>query len=204
MSSTIKIALSLFILGFSFAVISCEREEQETEPNAELIDESNADKWSSVDLRGAALNGDFQIVNESIDQGISVDDTDELGRTALMFASFNGHSEVIQFLIANGAEVNLENDEGRTSLMFAASGPFSQTVSLLLENGADVNRSDSVEEWTPLMYAAAEGNNEVVELLLEHGANPNAKDTDGETALDFAENNGHAQTVTLLRNSLTQ
>lgn len=199
-----KTILSIFILVLSFSVLSCESDVQKNESNTGLADQPSVKEWTAGNLRRAALNGDLQAVNESIEQGISVDDSDELGRTALMLAAFNGHNEVIDLLIANGANVNLDNDEGRTPLMFAASGPFPETVLLLLDNEAEVNRSDSVEEWTPLMFAAAEGNNEVVELLLEHGANPNAKDTDGETATDFAENNGHAQTVSLLRNSLTQ
>jgi len=202
--SIMKTIVSFFLLISSFSVLSCESDEQNKESNAGPVNQTVTSEWTAGDLRGAALSGDFQTVNESIEQGIPVDDTDELGRTALMFAAFNGHNEVIDLLIEHGAEVDLENDEGRTSLMFAASGPFSETVSLLLENGADVNRSDSVEEWTPLMYAAAEGNSEVVELLLEHGANPRAEDIDGETAADFAENNGHSQTVTLLKNNLTQ
>jgi len=198
-----KTTLSV-LLVFSFMVLSCESNEKENESSTGPAEQPAVNEWTAGDLRGASLSGDLQTVNESIEQGISVDDTDELGRTALMFAAFNGHNEVIALLIENGADVNLENDEGRTSLMFAASGPFSETVSLLLENGADVKRSDSVEEWTPLMYAAAEGNREVVELLLEHGAKPGAEDTDGETAADFAENNGHTETVALLRNRLTQ
>ena len=193
-----KLAICLFILIFT---LSCGGEKSQTEQQTPV---QQSTELNSDNLRSAALSGDMQTVNKSIEQGIPVDDTDELGRTALMFAAFNGHNELVDLLIENGAEVDLENDEGRTSLMFAASGPFSETVSLLLENGADVNRSDSVEEWTPLMYAAAEGNREVVKLLLEHGANPRAEDADGETALDFAENNGHTETVTLLSNSLTQ
>lgn len=199
-----KSIISLSVLIFSIASLSCENDEQKSESDTVPADQPAANEWTAGDLRGAALSGDLQTVKDSIEQGISVDDTDELGRTALMFAAFNGHNEVIELLIENGAEVNLENEEGRTSLMFAASGPFSETVSLLLENSADVNRSDSVEEWTPLMYAAAEGNSEVVELLLEHGAKPAAEDSDGETAADFAENNGHKETVALLRNRLTQ
>lgn len=199
-----KTILSLLILIFSIATLSCKSDEQKSESNANSADQPAASEWTAGELRGAALSGDLQTVNESIEQGISVDDTDEIGRTALMFAAFNGHNKVVDLLIENGAEVNLENDEGRTSLMFASSGPFSETVSLLLENGADVNRSDSVEEWTPLMYAAAEGNSEVVELLLEHGANSAAEDSDGETAADFAENNGHTQTAALLRDSLNK
>lgn len=199
-----KTILSLFIMVLSFALLSCESDEQNQESNTGIADEATVEEWTAGDLRGAALSGNFQTVNESIEQGISVDNADELGRTSLMFAAFNGHNEVIELLIANGANVNRENDEGRTPLMFAASGPFPKTVLLLIENEADVNRSDSVEEWTPLMYAAAEGNNEVVALLLEHGADPNAMDTDGETATDFAQNNGHTQTVALLRDSLNK
>ena len=199
-----KIARFLFIVLFSFTALSCESDEQKNESDADLAEQPAGNEWTAGDLRTAALNGDLQTVNKSIEQGILVDDTDELGRTALMFAAFNGHFEVIELLITDGADVNLVNDEGRTSLMFAASGPFPETVLRLLDNGAEVNRSDSVEEWTPLMYAAAEGNNEVIELLLEHGANPKAMDADGETAIDFAENNGHTQTAALLRNSLTK
>lgn len=199
-----KSILSLIIITLSFTAISCSGNEQESEAEVDQAVRQTTDELTDGELRSAALNGDLQTVNESIEHGISVDDTDELGRTALMFAAFNGHNEIIDLLIANGAEVNLENNEGRTALMFASSGSFPETVLLLLENGAEVNRSDSLEEWTPLMYAAAEGNNEVVGILLEHGANANARDTDGETATDFAENNGHTQTVMLIRNSLTQ
>lgn len=202
--SLMKSILSLIIITLSVTAISCSGIEQESEAEVDQAVRQTPDELTEGDLRSAALNGDLQTVNESIEHGISVDDTDELGRTALMFAAFNGHNEVIDLLIANGAEVNLENDEGRTALMFASSGSFPETVLLLLENRADVNRSDSVEEWTPLMFAAAEGNNEVVEILLQHEADLNAKDSDGETATDFAGKNGHSQTVTLLRNSLTQ
>ena len=198
-----KTTLSL-LLVFSLMIFSCESHKQENESNAAPAEQPEVNEWTADDLRGAALGGDLQTVKESTDQGILVDDTDELGRTALMFAAFNGHTDVIELLLANGADVNAQNDEGRTPLMFAASGPFPEAVSLLLEEGSDVNQSDSVEEWTPLMYAAAEGNDEVVALLLEYGANADAMDTDGETASDFAQNNGHTQTVALLRNSLNK
>lgn len=152
------------------------------------------------DLIGAALNGDLATVETAIDQGVDIQKTDELGRTALMFAAYNGHTEIVQLLVNEGSDINKANSEGRTPLMFASSGPFPETVGFLLEEGADPNTKDNVEGWTPLMYAAAEGNREVVELLLEYGADPNLEDTDGETAIDFAANNGHPKVVTLLEN----
>lgn len=194
-----KTTLSLLVLFFSFAALSCESNEQKSELNAGPADQPAANQWTASELRGAAFTGDLQTVNASIEQGVSVDETDELGRTALMFAAYNGHNEVIDLLIENGAEVNLENDEGRTSLMFAASGHFTETVRLLIKNGAELNMQDSVEGWSALMYAAAEGNNDVVELLLANGADPSLEDKDGETSADFASNNGHTEIVNLLK-----
>ncbi|WP_340104742.1 ankyrin repeat domain-containing protein [Rhodohalobacter sp. 8-1] len=147
-------------------------------------------------LHSSALSGDLQTVNASIWQGISLDEANELGRTALMFAAFNGLNEVINLLIENCAELNLENDQGRTHLMFTTSGPFPETISQLLVNGADVNCSDSVEEWTPLMYAAAEGNLKIIELLLEYGADASLEDKDGDRAIDFASGSDHTNMET--------
>ena len=117
-----------------------------------------------------------------------------------MFASYNGHTEVIGFLIEEGAVIEKQNSEGRTPLMFASSGPFPETVELLLQNGASPDIKDSVEGWTALMYAAAEGNREVIEVLLDYDADVSLQDADGETALDFARNNGHSGAVSLLEN----
>lgn len=202
--SSMKITLSIFIIAFSITVLSCESDEQKSESKVDVTDKPTVNELSAGDLWDAALNGDIQTVSETIGQGVLVDESDALGRTALMFAAFNGHTEVVRLLIDGGAEVNLRNDEGRTPLMFAASGPFSETVMLLLDKGAEVNVQDSIEEWSALMFAAAEGNRDVVEILLNHDADASLEDDDGETAIDFAVNNGHTQTVTLLRNSLTQ
>ena len=49
------------------------------------------------------------------------------------------------------------------------------------------------------MYAAAEGNRDVIKILLAHDADPSLEDDDGEIALNFAENNGHTETMKLLR-----
>lgn len=199
-----KNTLNFIIIVIFISVISCGNNEPERDSNTNVTDQSIVNEFSAEDLQGAALNGDLQTVNEAIVQGVPVDEPDELSRTALMFAAFNGHAEVVRFLIEEGAEINIRNDEGRTPLMFAASGPYPETVLSLLENGAEINVQDSIEEWSALMYAASEGNHEVVEFLLDHGADVSMEDEDGETAIDFAATNGHTQTVTLLRNSLTQ
>ena len=200
---------SLFFLIFAIVCLSilstCERDTPEPgslneRSSSTQTETSPSNDLSASDLRGAALNGNIDLVREAIEQGVDIQETDELDRTALMFAAYNGHTEIVQLLAENGSEITRPNSEGRTPLMFASSGPFPETVEYLLKNGAEPNSKDSIEGWTPLMYAAAEGNREVVEILLEHGADPNLEDTDGETAIDFAANNGHSEVVTLLKN----
>ena len=121
------------------------------------------------------------------------------GATALMLASFQGHTDSVRTLLEHGAGVGDKDRSGRTALMYASSGPYSETVGLLLENGAEVNRTDDVEHWSALMFAGGEGLAEVIEVLLSHGADANLKDVDGDTALTFAQRNGHEESEVLLK-----
>jgi ankyrin repeat protein len=82
--------------------------------------------------------------------------------------------------------------------MYASSGDFADAVELLLQRGADANVQGTLEGFTPLMTAAAEGLVEVVRLLLAAGADRDLEDKDGDTALSFARQNGHAEVVALL------
>lgn len=43
-----------------------------------------------------------------------------------------------------------------------------------------------------------DGEEHLVLVLLDYGADSTLKDKDGETALDFARNNGHEEVVQLL------
>lgn len=147
----------------------------------------------------AALNGDTALVMSVIKSGISVNQKDPEGRTALMYASYNGHNELVSMLIKKGADVNIRDKYGRTALMMAASGPFSETVKILLESNAWPDLVDNEEHFTALMYAAAEGQMDNVRMLLEKKADPTIKDVDGDDALAFAISNNHTGVAELLR-----
>jgi ankyrin repeat protein len=105
---------------------------------------------------------------------------------------------VAECLLDAGAEIDSRDGNGRTALLYASSGPFEETVTLLLTRGAEVNAQGSLEGFTALMTAAAEGQVEVVRRLLDHGADRSIEDTDGDTALTFARQNGHSEVVELL------
>lgn len=172
-----------------------EQPEQRSEPT----EESEAVSSVSLDeLMTASLNGRLDVVRRAADAGMDVDQSDEMGRTPLMLAAFNGHADVVAFLLDEGADVEKTNTEGRPPLIFAASGSNPETVELLLERGADPDVTDDVQEWSALMFAAAEGQADVTRILLEHDADPSLEDEDGETALDFARDNGHTEIVQLL------
>jgi ankyrin repeat protein len=119
-----------------------------------------------------------------------------------MLSAFDGHTRTVRMLLDNKARIDTRDSMGRTALMYASSGPNPETVQLLLERKADPNLSDNAEKFTSLMFAAAEGQVRVVEILLAHGADPTKKDADGETALDFARQNGHTAVIRLLNSHL--
>ena len=142
-------------------------------------------------LKEAALAGQTELVRKALDRGADPGTAGEDGRTALMLAAFDGHSDTTRLLLERGAKVGDRDGAGRTALMYAASGPNPGTVRLLLEWKADPIAADHEEQFTALMFAAAEGHADVVRTLLEHGSDPSLVDIDGDTALDFAIQNGH-------------
>ncbi|MCC9656900.1 ankyrin repeat domain-containing protein [Rhodopirellula halodulae] len=150
-------------------------------------------------FREAAMLGDLAGVKRIASQGVDVADVDEYKRNAMQMAAFDGHTPVVEWLLSKDVQVDHRDSFGRTALMYACTADNAETVKLLLDHGADVNLVDNEENFSPLMFAAAEGQLEVVELLLKAGADPTKADIDGETAIDFANSNGHAEVAKRLR-----
>ncbi len=151
-----------------------------------------------ISIHKAALDGNSGDIDRILAAGANADSADANGRTPLMYAAFNGYMGIMEKLIMHGAFVNRCDSFGRTALMYASSGPFPEAVRLLLKNQADPNIADKEEHFTALMYAASEGQAEVVRILLTFNADPSMKDIDGDNALTFARNNGHATVADLL------
>jgi len=156
-------------------------------------------KMSLSDFLQAAAQGEIETVRRGLDQGISVDTSGPDRRTALMLAAFDGHVDTVKLLLDRGADVHARDASGRTALMYASTGSSVDTVRALLVAGSDPNLVDRQERFSALMFAAGEGQAGVVRALLDHQADPALRDADGDTALSFAQRNGHRQVVEILQ-----
>lgn len=93
----------------------------------------------------------------------------------------------------------------RTALLTAARAGWLEGVRTLLLAGADPNATsvDTENERriirTALHAASATGHSEVVRTLLETGAAVDTLANDGKTALKLALQNGHLETVAVLK-----
>jgi ankyrin repeat protein len=109
---------------------------------------------------------------------------------ALFDAAEGNELNQAKMLIQQGAPINQKNanDFGFTPLIVAIYHDNTNTAYYLIDAGADVNLADNRGR-TPLMWATDIGDDTVpfVKCLLAHGARLDAKDTDGNTALRYAQ-----------------
>jgi uncharacterized protein len=149
-------------------------------------------------LINAAEQGNLQSLKTLLDKGEPVDVEDACQWTPLMKAALNGHILVAKTLLGAGANLNAQDKGGYTPLLLAASNNHSDVVGLLLAQGADINHQEHSMGWTALIWAAKQGYANTVRQLLEHEARLDIRDLEGKTALDWAEENQHFETVHLL------
>jgi len=111
--------------------------------------------------------------------------------TPLMLAALKGREALVLALLKREADVNRP---GWTALHYAATGGHANIVRALLEHHAYID-AESPNGTTPLMMAAYYGTPEVTKLLLEEGADTLIRNHLGLTALDFASQGPHAESV---------
>jgi ankyrin repeat protein len=97
-------------------------------------------------IHSAVWNGDLEGVQAELDNGVDVDEKDDLwGRTPLHIAAEEGHKEIAELLIAKGASVNAQNVGGLTPLDFAIIGKQPETADLLRKHGGKMSRELKAE-----------------------------------------------------------
>ncbi|MEI6655839.1 MAG: ankyrin repeat domain-containing protein [Verrucomicrobiota bacterium] len=135
----------------------------------------------------AILQANAKEVESLVKQaGDVTNETDDLGRTALMRAAF-----------ANYSDTRSEPVNEARSLLSATDDKRAGIVALLLNHGARPDSRDN-DGWSALMWASWSGLGKVAEKLLELGASQQFADRQGNTALIIAAQRGNPEIVRAL------
>eukprot|EP00697_Spironema_sp_BW2_P014460 gnl/Spiro4/4893_TR2436_c0_g1_i2.p1 gnl/Spiro4/4893_TR2436_c0_g1~~gnl/Spiro4/4893_TR2436_c0_g1_i2.p1 ORF type:complete len:712 (+),score=198.73 gnl/Spiro4/4893_TR2436_c0_g1_i2:64-2199(+) len=156
----------------------------------------------SVNIFFAAFEGNLGDVQLYIEEGgVDVNETDDVGHTALSAACQGGHVDVVEYLLLMGASWEDHNPDRWTPLHFAAHAGHHDICKFLILNakrfGFDPYQPNAHGD-TPLHLVAAEGHYETCCILLEAAhcvSNDrqlirklmNAENIDGKTMFDYAK-----------------
>lgn len=97
-----------------------------------------------------------------------------------------------------GVAVDGVDGYGRTPLSWAAERGSTDVLNALVDAGAAVDVAGGDYAQPPLCFAAMGGHTAVVEALLSAGAYPNDSSDNGQTAISWAAEHGHEDTVRFL------
>lgn len=118
---------------------------------ADNVFEEKGIAFNNDSFLSAVQEGNKEIVELFINNGIDVNARGYNDQTALMLASEKGHIDIVKTLILNGADVNLKTRAGWTAMMSARGK--SEIEDLLRPSGASKNKppkfktKEEYEQW---------------------------------------------------------
>ena len=161
-------------------------------------------------------------IQEYLDLGIDINDTNEAGNTLLHLAAQQNSPEIISWLLSTGADVKAMNKNGETALTIARKLNNENTIKIIQtavesallsaateepENLAEVAKClaqnidvdvISKDGYTALLSALSLGHENVIGLLLQNGANINIANDNKKTALHLSAGDSNTKTIELL------
>lgn len=147
----------------------------------------------------AVQSGNLARVEAALEEGLSPDQTDELGSPSLVLAAGAGQEEVVRYLIAKGADRQAMNRVGETALARAARFGHRDVVNRLLSAGVDPELAGERFGITPLIAAAQAGQPYIIRELIASHVNPDQPEhINGYTPLMLATAGGHTEAVRAL------
>ncbi|MEU6157084.1 ankyrin repeat domain-containing protein [Streptomyces sp. NPDC047130] len=106
----------------------------------------------------------------------------------LAAAAADGKTGTVKHLLAKGADPNAPSPDGATPLYLASVQGETRCAELLLAAGASpAQESTGWRRGLPLVAAVVKADRPLVELLLRYGADPRLPETNGGSALDWAD-----------------
>lgn len=108
----------------------------------------------------------------TLDDGYSVTEADEYGRTLLMRCCITGQTDLVQRLIQEGANIEVQDYMNNTPLLEALSKNHADIAKILIDNGANLNLKNK-DGWAPLHYAVKNDMVDIVKIMIEKEVNLN-------------------------------
>jgi ankyrin repeat protein len=147
------------------------------------------DEQGVVSLHGPTVADIGAVLLALRDAGIPLDGpADEDGRTLLIRGVFKD-DELVRLALNCGADPNHASEDGETPLLACATAGNVSAAEILVAAGASFAMQDRHGK-TASHRAAETGHDELLRYLLTHGAEVDARDSDGNTALMFAQTPG--------------
>ena len=109
----------------------------------ETVDLSSKDSDGLSPLHYAAKNGDCDLIELFIEDGVKPDIHDNDRMTPLHYAAAEGHVKAIAFLVAKYPKVDILDKSKRTPLHYACMHDHGPAVSFLLSKGASISVKDT-------------------------------------------------------------
>lgn len=117
----------------------------------------------------AAYNGQIDIIEYLMSEGIDVNIKDEEGKTPIYYATKKGKFKAIKYLYEHGADLKTQDDKGDTLMHIAARKGKVHIIQWLLDKDVPVD-SRNFEGKTPVNGAAQKGKLSIIEYLGKKGA----------------------------------
>lgn len=139
------------------------------------------------------------VLDTFIKYGADIHVADANQTSVLMKVAMSGELRDLKVLLEAGADVSKVNSVGRSALYYAIDSKDLEKLKALVEAGSDVTILDRYNT-SILVKAAQAGNKDMVEYILSlKKIDPKTKDSEGLTALDYAEQFKYDEIVALLK-----
>lgn len=137
------------------------------------------------DLFLAVEHNNMFALDTLLNNGLTLEDTQDDGPTVLSYASCsNSRSNIQQHIISRGARVSRQDSNQATALIISSWFGADVCVNNLLSAGAKVDISDSLGD-TALIKACRFHHVSIAQTLLKAGATPGIRNHEGKIASDY-------------------
>jgi len=159
-----------------------------------------ADAMSDIpekDVLKSIRSGQTEMLKSFLDTGGAIDALYDDGKTTLLnYAVREQNLKAVQVLIERGADINLAS-KGKTPLINAVAKNDLRILHFLINNDVDLGATVKKGN-TALIFASRAGKLDCVKMLVEHGADVEYKNTNGLSALDYANMANYPEVATYL------